>query len=32
MIIVAAWALKYPGSVEEYNERKAKGEKIGWFR
>ena len=32
MIVVAAWALKYPGSVEEYEQRKARGEKIGWFK
>ena len=31
MALVAVWALKYPGSVEEYNDRKAKGLKIGWF-
>jgi hypothetical protein len=31
MALVATWALKYPGSVEEYEERKAKGLKIGWF-
>lgn len=32
MLLVALWALKYPGSVEEYEERKARGLKIGWFK
>ena len=26
------WAIKYPGSLTEYQRRKAAGEKIGWFR
>ena len=31
MILVAIWALKYPSTTEEYDERKAAGKKIGWF-
>jgi uncharacterized membrane protein YbaN (DUF454 family) len=31
MVLVAVWALKYPSTPEEYEERKARGEKIGWF-
>jgi len=31
MILVAIWALKYPSTPEEYDERKATGKKIGWF-
>jgi len=31
MLLVAVWALKYPSTPEEYDERKARGEKIGWF-
>lgn len=26
------WAIRYPGSIEEYRRRKASGEKIGWFK
>ena len=32
MLLVAVWALKYPSTPEEYEERKARGEKIGWFK
>ena len=31
MLGVAAWAWRYPSSVEEYNRRKETGEKIGWI-
>ena len=31
MVLVAIWALKYPSTTEEYDERKATGKKIGWF-
>jgi uncharacterized membrane protein YbaN (DUF454 family) len=26
------WAIRYPGSVEEFERRKAAGERIGWFK
>lgn len=32
MALVAIWAWRYPGSEEEYERRKAAGEKIGWFK
>lgn len=32
MALVALWAIKYPGSLEEWKRRKAAGEKIGWFK
>jgi len=31
MFLVAVWALRYPKSPEEYDERKANSKKIGWF-
>jgi len=31
-ILIAIWAFRYPGSVEEYNRRKKEGKKIGWFK
>ncbi len=31
MFLCAAWAFRYPGSPEEWQRRKAAGEKIGWF-
>ena len=31
MLFVAVWAWRFPGSVEEHNERIAQGRKIGWF-
>jgi uncharacterized membrane protein YbaN (DUF454 family) len=31
MCIVAIWAWRFPGSVEEHDERIANGKKIGWF-
>ena len=32
MALCAIWALRYPSSPEEYDRRKASGEKIGWFK
>jgi len=32
MLLVALWAWRFPGSLEEYNSRKEKGEKIGWIK
>jgi len=32
MSLVAAWAWRYPDTVEEYTKRKTNGEKIGWLR
>jgi len=32
MALVAVWAWKFPGSVEEYNYRKENGKKIAWLR
>lgn len=26
------WAIRYPGSIEEAEKRKAEGKRIGWFR
>lgn len=31
MLLVAIWAWRYPGSVEEHDRRIAEGRKIGWF-
>jgi len=31
MACVAVWAWRFPGSVEEHDERIAQGRKIGWF-
>ena len=31
MFLVAVWAWRFPGSVEEHNKRIAEGRKIGWF-
>ena len=31
MCIVAVWAWRFPGSVEEHDNRIAEGRKIGWF-
>ena len=31
MICVAVWAWRFPGSVEEHDNRIADGKKIGWF-
>jgi len=32
MALVATWAWRYPGSVEEWNRRKDNNQKIGWFK
>jgi len=32
MALVAIWAWRYPGSIEEYNRRVKEGEKIAWIR
>lgn len=32
MALVAVWAWRYPGSVEEQERRVATGKKIAWFR
>ena len=32
MALCMIWAMRYPGSPEEAQRRKAAGEKIGWFR
>ena len=32
MAIVALWAWRFPGSVEEHDRRKHNGEKIGWLK
>jgi len=31
MLFVAVWAWRWPGSVEEHDQRIAEGRKIGWF-
>jgi hypothetical protein len=31
MLCVAIWAWRWPGSVEEYEQRISEGRKIGWF-
>ena len=31
MLFVAVWAWRFPGSVEEHDNRIAEGRKIGWF-
>jgi uncharacterized membrane protein YbaN (DUF454 family) len=32
MALVAVWAWRFPGSVQEYDRRKQQGEKIGWLK
>jgi uncharacterized membrane protein YbaN (DUF454 family) len=32
MLLVAVWAWRFPGSVEEWQRRKNTGEKIAWIR
>ena len=32
MLLVAIWAWRYPGSVEEWQRRAEEGSKIGWFK
>ena len=31
MFVVAVWAWRFPGSIEEHDKRIAEGKKIGWF-
>jgi uncharacterized membrane protein YbaN (DUF454 family) len=31
MFVVAVWAWRFPGSLEEHDKRIAEGRKIGWF-
>ena len=32
MALVAIWAWRFPGSIKEWNRRKAYGERIGWLK
>ena len=32
MALVAVWAWRFPGSVQEFDRRKQQGEKIGWLK
>jgi len=32
MLLVAVWAWRFPGSVEEWQRRRENGEKIGWIK
>jgi uncharacterized membrane protein YbaN (DUF454 family) len=32
MMLCGIWAWRYPASVEEYEQRRAQGKKIGWFK
>lgn len=32
MFLVAVWAWRFPGSVDEWTDRVAKGKKIGWLK
>ena len=32
MLLVAIWAWRYPGSVEEHTKREQLGKKIGWLK
>jgi uncharacterized membrane protein YbaN (DUF454 family) len=32
MMLVAVWAWRFPGSVQEFDRRKQQGEKIGWLK
>ena len=32
MLLVAIWAWRFPGSLSEWERRRAAGEKIGWFK
>lgn len=32
MLLVAVWAWRFPGSLEEWQRRKDNGEKIGWIK
>jgi uncharacterized membrane protein YbaN (DUF454 family) len=32
MVLVAVWAIKFPGSIEEWQRRKDNDERIGWLK
>jgi hypothetical protein len=32
MALCALWALRFPSTPEEYDQRKAEGKRIGWFK
>ena len=32
MFLVAVWAWRFPGSVDEYNRRIRLGKRVGWFK
>ena len=32
MLLVAIWAWRFPGSLEEYYKRDSQGKRIGWFK
>jgi hypothetical protein len=32
MLLVVIWAWRFPGTVDEYQQRVAKGLKVGWFK
>jgi uncharacterized membrane protein YbaN (DUF454 family) len=32
MVLVAIWAWRYPDTVEEFEQRQAKGKKVGWLK
>jgi uncharacterized protein len=32
MVLVAIWAWRYPDTVEEFNQRRATGKKVGWLK
>lgn len=32
MVLVAIWAWRFPGTLQEYHTRESAGKKIGWFK
>ena len=32
MLLVCVWAWRFPGSVQEYESRRAQGLPVGWFK
>lgn len=32
MVLVAIWAWRFPGTLQEYYKRESAGKKIGWFK
>jgi len=32
MLLCAIWALRYPKSIEDHDQRVAEGKKVGWFK